>query len=128
MTKFRPQQTLPLFMAAGALALYSGLPYGARLAGPDAGMGLLVLLLLFMNPLYALTCGLKAGMRLGLVWWCPLLIAAAFLPAVWLHYNSTALIYAPAYGVLSLAGLLAGNYFRRDRQGRRKNKGATGKA
>ncbi len=125
MTKFRPQQTLPLFMAAGALALYSGLPYGARLAGPDAGMGLLVLLLLFMNPLYALICGLKAGMRLGLVWWCPLLIAAAFLPAVRQHYNSTALVYAPAYGVLCLGGLLIGLFSRRARKGRQEGSGGT---
>jgi len=118
MTKFRSQQVLPLLMAAGAVALYVGLPYGARQAGPEAGMSLLVFMLLIVNPLYALVSGLKTGLCWSPLWWFPLLIAVAFLPAVRLHYNSTALVYAPAYGVLCLGGLLIGLLSRRARKGR----------
>lgn len=66
-------------------------------------------LLVFM-PALCLVCGFVCGLRQG---FRPLLPAAAvllFLPTLFLYYNTSAWVYAPAFGLLCLAGVLLGGH------------------
>ncbi len=66
--------------------------------------GTAMLLMLCVMPLAAFVTALACGMRRG---FSPLLPAAAFvlfLPTIFIHYNSSAWVYAVAYAVVVLAG------------------------
>lgn len=66
--------------------------------------GTAMLLMLCVMPLAAFVTALACGMRRG---FSPLLPAAAFvlfLPTIFIHYNSSAWVYAVAYAVIVLAG------------------------
>lgn len=81
------------------------LPLLARDTGPA------MLMMLCVMPLIALAAGVLYGVRHG---FGVLLAAAAlvlFVPAVFLYYNASAWVYAPAYALLVLAGTGIGRLF-----------------
>ena len=75
----------------------------------DTG-GAMVIMLCVM-PVIAFICGMIHGMRRGFCVLLPLVALVLFLPAVWIYYNVTAWVYAPAYGAVVLAGMGAGRLF-----------------
>lgn len=73
--------------------------------------GTAMLLMLCVMPLTALITAVIFGLRRG---FCPLLPIAAFLlflPSVFLYYNASAWVYAPAYAVFVLLGMGIGRAF-----------------
>lgn len=72
----------------------------------DTGTGMLVLLVAL--PIISLTCSLIYGLKNGFQPLFSILLMAIYIPSVFLIYNSSAMIYALIYGVLSLVGMFIG--------------------
>ena len=49
---------------------------------------------LIVNPLVSIGTGLGYGIKFGFRWYFPLVAGALFVPAVYLFYNESALVYA----------------------------------
>jgi len=88
------------------IVFYYGIPIIAMFFTPIITKSLLFYSLLLLNPLYALTCGYILTARYGFKWFYPVCIAILFLPAVYIIYNDSALIYVLAYGTLALVSSL----------------------
>lgn len=73
----------------------------------NTGMGMLVLLILM--PLICFVCSLLFGMKNSFQPLFSLLLTIIFIPSIFIYYNSSALIYAFIYGLLSLLGLFLGS-------------------
>lgn len=78
-------------------------------AGPTDAMGMVLLILLATFALSAMA-GMFSSGRLKLLY--PPLVAAAFIPSVFIYYNESALIHAAWYFVVSLLGLGTGMLLR----------------
>ncbi len=72
----------------------------------DTGSGMFILL--FAMPAVCLIASVADGCVNGFRWWCPVAAAVLFVPAIFLFYNESAWVYAPAQGVISLVGYLIG--------------------
>lgn len=72
----------------------------------DTGTGMLVLLVAL--PIISLTCSLIYSLKNGFQPLFSILLMAIYIPSVFLIYNSSAMIYALIYGVLSLIGMFIG--------------------
>lgn len=91
------------------------LPY---LLAPMAGFYLLplllrdtggaILLLLIVLPMVCLFSAFLHGRRFGFRWWLGPVVAAIFVPTLWLFYDASAWVYPVIYGVLTLLGSLLG--------------------
>lgn len=77
----------------------------------DTGSGMIVLLLLI--PILCFVGGLLYGLFSGISWLLPIGVAAAFIPAILLYMNSSAMVYSPVFGVIALVGNLIGGLIRR---------------
>ncbi len=56
---------------------------------------------------FPLVCGFTGyfyGLKNGIVFLYPILVAILFIPAIYLYYNATAWVYALCYGGLALIG------------------------
>ena len=76
------------------------------LAEPDA-TSLATLLLLALNPVVVAVLAVVVGYRRGLAWPFAVAAAVAWLPALAV-YGTSALAYAPLYGLFALLGLTVG--------------------
>lgn len=94
------------------------LPYAAVLAADfyllpllakDTG-GAMVLMLCVM-PVIALITGLLYGVCQGFSLLPAMTALVLFAPTIFIHYNVTAWVYAPAYGVIVLIGNTIGRLF-----------------
>lgn len=74
------------------------LPFLARETGAA------MLLMLCMMPLIAFIASLAYGMRRGFHIILPAVATILFIPTIFIHYNSSAWIYAIIYGAVALAG------------------------
>lgn len=74
----------------------------------DTGGGMIILLVLM--PAVCLACAVAYGWRHQISWVYPCLVAALFLPAVFIFFNWSALVYAAVYAVVALAGNLIGSF------------------
>lgn len=92
------------FLAALAVDFYL-LPFLAR------NTGAAMLLMLAVMPLAAFGTGLVYGLRNGFSILLPAAAAILFIPAIFLHYNSSAWVYAVFYGGIVLAGDGLGSVF-----------------
>lgn len=72
----------------------------------DTGSGMLVLLVAL--PVISLICSLIYGLKNGFQPLFSILLMALYIPSVFLIYNSSAMIYALIYGVLSFIGMYIG--------------------
>ena len=72
----------------------------------DTGSGMLVLLVAL--PVISFICSLIYGLKNGFQPLFSILLMALFIPSVFLIYNSSAMFYAPIYGVLSFIGMYMG--------------------
>ena len=94
---------LPLLPCLAVLtALFYLLPLLAR----DTGSAMF--LMLCVTPLAAFLTGLVHGLRRGFSILLPLAALLLFLPTIFLFYNSSAWVYAPACALIALAGNGAG--------------------
>ena len=100
--------TLLPHLAALAADFYL-LPLLAR----DTGSAML--LMLIVMPLAAFLTGVAYGVRNGFCVLLPIAAAVLFIPTIWIHYNASAWVYAPAYGVNVLVGNGLGRAFYRRR-------------
>lgn len=86
----------------GVLALvFYGVPWMIR----DTGSGMIIMLIVLPLLCFATSCGY--GMKNGFRFRYALIVAAMFIPSIFIFYNSSAWIYAAAYGVIALLGNLA---------------------
>ena len=74
-------------------------------AGPTDMMGLVFLLILF-TCLSSIAMGAVSNSKIKYLY--PPVISVAFIPSVFIYYNSSALIHAVWYLVVSIVGLLVG--------------------
>ena len=72
----------------------------------NTGMGMLILLIIV--PLICFVCSFLYGIKNHFHLLFSILLTVLFIPSVFIYYNSSALIYAPIYGLLSLLGMLLG--------------------
>ena len=100
--------TLPPYLAILAADFYL-LPFLMR----DTGSAML--LMLIVMPMAAFLTGVVCGLRNGFEILLPVAAAVLFLPTIPIHSNATAWVYAPAYGVIVLAGTGLGRVFYRKR-------------
>ena len=80
--------------------------YLALLLIQDTGTGMFILLSVL--PIYTFVIALLFGMRHGFHLLFPILSALAFLRAVPVFLNNSALVYVPAYGLVALVANIAG--------------------
>lgn len=74
----------------------------------DTGSGMLILLI--VTPLLCFVCSLLYGTKKAFSPLYALIVALLFVPAIFIFYNSSAWIYAPAYGAIALLGGAAGSH------------------
>lgn len=74
-------------------------------AGPTDMMGLVFLLILFAF-ISSIAMGTVSNCKIKYLY--PPVISVAFIPSVFIYYNSSALIHAVWYLVVSVVGLLVG--------------------
>ena len=74
-------------------------------AGPTDMMGLVFLLILF-TCLSSIAMGVLSNSKIKYLY--PPVISLAFIPSVFIYYNSSALIHSVWYLVVSVVGLLIG--------------------
>ena len=91
------------------LAVLTALFYLLPLLTRDTGGAMF--LMLCVTPLAAFLTGLVYGLRRGFSILLSLAALLLFLPTVFLFYNSSAWVYAPAYALIVLAGNGAGKLF-----------------
>ena len=77
----------------------------------DTGSAMFVLLSLL--PLICFSASIHYGYRHGFNILYPILVVLLFAPTIWIYYNSSAWVYAPAYAVLALIGAVLGNSLRK---------------
>lgn len=75
--------------------------------------GTAMLLLLCVMPFAAFVSAVIYGMRNGFCITLSIAALALFIPTIFIHYNTSAWIYAPAYAVIVLAGTGLGRLFYR---------------
>ena len=92
------------------LAVLTVLFYLLPLLMQDTGSAMF--LMLCVMPLAAFLTGAVHGLRRGFSLLLPLAALLLFLPTIFLFYNSSAWVYAPAYALIVLAGNGAGKLFR----------------
>ncbi len=97
------QNRATLLFSAVCLAFYMVLPWVAH---P-------FLCLFGVFPLAVLAAGFGFSLWDGFRWIRPALAVVLFVPAMFLHYNESAWIYLPVYGILCLIGCSAGAWIRR---------------
>lgn len=89
------------------LAAFYIVPIFMRSAGGGAA-GLLVVL-----PAVCLITAFFVGREYGFQWLYPVVVGILFFPSVFIFYNSSALFYCIAYGVVSMIGKGIGSLFRK---------------
>lgn len=78
-------------------------------AGPTDAMGMVLLILISTFGL-GLIIGAISNKKIKFLY--PLIVSILFIPSVWIYYNSSALIHAIWYLVVSLVGLLIGTFIK----------------
>lgn len=94
------KKVLPYILAM--LLAYYALPLFIQ----DTGSGMFVLL--FAIPLICLICSVTYSFINSFNVYLIISFSLLFIPSIFIYYNESAWIYAPAYGVLSLLGSLIG--------------------
>ena len=78
-------------------------------AGPTDAMGMILLILISTFGL-GLIIGSISSYKIKFFY--PILVSILFIPSVWIYYNSSALIHAIWYLVVSFVGLLIGAFIK----------------
>ena len=77
--------------------------------------GTAMLMMLCVIPVITFACSVIYGAKHGFEPLLPLMAIVLFAPTILIYYNGSAWVYAPAYGVISLAGNGTGRIFYRKR-------------
>lgn len=81
-----------------------------------ADTGTAMILLLAVMPGICTGCSLLYGLKRGFHTAYPVLAAALFLPTIYIHYNSSALLYTAVFGAAALFGSGLGAWIRKGRR------------
>lgn len=100
-----------------AVPLIGGAVLDAQGADPAVVKGRHITALLGYFPALTFGAAVLAGYRHGLAWLLAPLAAVAFLPAMFVVYNDSALVYTVVYAASAGIGLAAGVGLRRVRAG-----------
>lgn len=73
--------------------------------------GLAMLLMLCIIPFIAFITAIIVGIRQGFNLWLTIAATILFIPTIFIHYNISAWVYAPVYGMIVLFGNLLGRMF-----------------
>ena len=73
--------------------------------------GTAMLFMLCAMPLAALVTAVIYGVRNGFSITLPIIALLLFIPTIFIHFNSSAWVYAPVYAVIVLAGTGIGRAF-----------------
>ncbi|WP_343210498.1 hypothetical protein [Anaerolentibacter hominis] len=93
----------------GYLAVQAGVFYLVPLLIRDTGSAVFFMLLVL--PLITFMTAYFYGMKAGFRWYYGLIAAVMFIPAIPIHFNSSAWVYILGYGVLAFAGNGLGGWF-----------------
>lgn len=96
-------------MLAPCLGALAAIFYLLPLLGRDTGTAMV--LMLAVMPLAAFLTAVVYGLRNGFCLLLPIAAGILFLPTVFLYYNASAWVYAPAYALIVLAGNGLGRVF-----------------
>ena len=77
----------------------------------DTGSGMLMLLLIM--PLTCLVTATVHGMKTGAMFVFAIVTGVLFIPGIFLFFNESAWVYAPAYALITLIGGLIGKTLRK---------------
>ena len=72
--------------------------------------GSAILMLLCIIPTGCFLCSVLYGFRRGIGLYYPLLVAALFVPSLFLYYNISAWVYLVVYGILAFLGEALGSF------------------
>ena len=100
------------------MALYYGLLFLTVMLVPAEGAAIVMMvLLLFVQPIGTVACAVRHGLRCG--FWAVFFLGAMFLmlPALFLFYGLKALAFVFFYGALAVTGDWIGDFVRRKRMG-----------
>ncbi len=75
----------------------------------DTGSAMFIMLITI--PLITLICSISHGIRRGFNIFLPIITVLLFVPSFFIFYNTSAWIYIPIYGLISLIGNLFGRIF-----------------
>lgn len=78
--------------------------------------GTAMLLLLVVIPLICFVCSCVYGLKHSYSLFYALIVAALFVPSIYVFYNSSAWVYSLGYGIIALVGNLSGAIFSRPRK------------
>lgn len=78
-------------------------------AGPTDAMGMVLIILVSTFGL-GLVIGAISNNKIKFLY--PIMVSILFIPSVWIYYNSSALIHAVWYLVVSLFGFGIGNFIK----------------
>lgn len=98
-------KNLLIVLFIGIIFFY-GVPIAATFSAPIVAQSIAATSLLIINPLYSIISAHIFTAKHGFKWYLPFLIALLFIPAVYILYNDSALVYAAAYGILALLSSL----------------------
>ncbi|PKM70253.1 MAG: exosortase [Firmicutes bacterium HGW-Firmicutes-19] len=84
--------------------------YLLPLLGSSTGDFMVIMLVIMPLTCFAISCfyGFKNGWSLIF----PIAVGILFIPAIFIHFNSTAWVYIVGYSVISLAGVFFGKTFK----------------
>jgi len=63
-----------------------------------------IFILLFLAPIITVIISALYGILCGFKWYYPIIVAALFVPSIFINYNSSAWIYSVVYAILSFLG------------------------
>ncbi len=73
--------------------------------------GIAMFVMLIGIPLVCFLVALVYGIKNGLNWLYPFMVAILFIPTIFIFYNYTAWVYIVGYGVIALIGNFVGKLF-----------------
>jgi hypothetical protein len=104
----KPEKGPLAFCMAVLLLAYYAAPAPILFSPSSVAADSLTNMILIRNPAACFILNIMLGMRYGFIWKVPLACGLAFLPAVFIYYDYTTLVYMFSYIVVSYIGAFAG--------------------
>ncbi len=103
-----PERGMLVFCTVVLLLAYYVAPLPILFAHSSVDINSLTNMILILNPAACFILNIMLAMHSGFIWKIPVVSGLLFLPAVFIYYDYTTLVYMFAYIVVSCIGALAG--------------------
>jgi hypothetical protein len=103
-----PERGTLVFCTVVLLLAYYAAPLPILFSRPAVDINSLTNMILILNPAACFILNIMLAMHNGFIWKIPIVSGLLFLPAVFIYYDYTTLVYMFAYIVVSYIGALAG--------------------